>query len=62
VTKYIRVGVDDKNETSPYFDHEDGGGGAVGSEQGLQYPITTTLSSKEDECESYRLSFIILIR
>ena len=53
VTKYIRVGVDDKNETLPYFDNEDTTDGDVraGTHTNLHLALTTTQSSKQSECK-----------
>lgn len=50
VTKYIRIGIGDKNDNPPYFDqalYE----AEVNEDEDIQHTVITVTAKDKDECE-----------
>jgi len=51
LTKYIRIGIGDKNDNTPYFDHtlyE----AEVNEDEDIQHTVITVTAKDKDECKT----------
>lgn len=61
VTKFIRIGIADKNDNPPYFDknlYE----AEVDENEDIQHTVLTVTAKDHDECKYLNTSFIIIIK
>lgn len=61
MTKFIRIGIADKNDNPPYFDknlYE----AEVDENEDIQHTVLTVTAKDHDECKYFNTSFIIIIK
>lgn len=56
VTKYIRIGIGDKNDNPPYFDQAEYEA-EVNEDEDIQHTVITVTAKDKDECKYYHHPF-----
>ncbi len=59
VTKYIRIGIADKNDNPPYFDkhlYE----AEVDENEDIQHTVLTVTANDKDECETHKVLVLFM--